>query len=301
MDEITNSIGMRLKKVPAGIFTMGSDNPDDENPRYEARILQDFYCGVCPVTQAQAQIVFELEPGYFEHPNRPLTYVNWHQAGEFCSRLSEREGRRYRLLKEIEWEYVCRAGTSTKFFWGEDESDAGLYAWYKENSEGRSHDVGEKRPNAWGFHDIVGNVECWCEDEYRDVSYCRDEYRIIRGGSFQSFPKALRCAFRSFWSKDRGDELLGLRVAADVSEVRAAGDDWFDNQVSALRRLAEKLRAWRNEDGPDALDALRTEARHIGEKMNERGGMKLMLRAHSVSKGGREIEIAWNGVGDWRG
>lgn len=301
MDEIINSVGIRLKRIPAGIFTMGSDDDDDENPQHEVRISQPFYCGVFPVTQAQAQLVFELEPDYFEYPNRPVTNANWHQAVEFCSRLSEREGRQYRLLREAEWEYVCRAGTTTRFFWGQGEDDASLHAWHSGNSDGRTHDVGEKLPNAWGIHDIVGNVECWCDDVYRDFSARHEDYHIIRGGSYEASPVALRCAFRSFWSTREGQDFLGFRVAADVSEAGATSGDWFEQRVTDLRCIAEKLRAWRYEDGTEALDKLRAEARRIGEELNQHGGMDLMLRTHRASSGGREIEIAWNGVGDWRG
>jgi formylglycine-generating enzyme required for sulfatase activity len=97
-------------------------------------------------------------PSYFNGENRPVERVSWDDCQDFCQKLSELTGKRYRLPSEAEWEYACRAGTTTRYFFGDDAALLGDYAWYLGNSDSRTHPVGLKKPNLWGLYDIHGNV-----------------------------------------------------------------------------------------------------------------------------------------------
>ena len=131
---ITNSIGMKLKLIKAGEFMMGSEKGnDDEKPVHKVKITRPFYIGVYEVTQAQYEKITGKNPSSFKGPNKPVEMVAWIEAVLFCKKLSKKEGVKYRLPTEAEWEYACRAGTRTVFYWG-DEMD-GRYSWYYVNSE----------------------------------------------------------------------------------------------------------------------------------------------------------------------
>ena len=169
---IKNSIGMELKLLPAGTFMMGSNfGQAHEQPVHKVTLSQNFYIGVHEVTQEQYEKVMGVNPSKFKGASNPVEQVTWTEAVEFCRKLSdlpsERDaGRMYRLPTEAEWEYACRAGTTTTFSFGSDESDLGDYAWVAENSGGESHPVGRKQPNAWGLYDMHGNVAEWCYNRH---------------------------------------------------------------------------------------------------------------------------------------
>ena len=174
-ETLTNSIGMKLKLIPAGEFQMGSpaneeDREDDEH-HHRVRITKPFYLGVYEVTQGQWEAVMETRPwsdkGYVkEGPDYAASYVSWDAAREFCELLSKREGKTYRLPTEAEWEYSCRGGTTTAYHFGNNASRLGEYAWYDVNAsdvdEQYSHRVGQKKANPFGLHDMHGNVLPWC-------------------------------------------------------------------------------------------------------------------------------------------
>jgi len=162
--EITNSIGMKLKLIPPGEFLMGSS-------KNEVRITDPFYLGMYEVTQAEYEKVMGKNPSWFpmrggdathvsgeDTSRHPVENVSWNDAVEFCKRLSGEEGKTYRLPTEAEWEYACRAGTTTLYCSGDDAASLGEYAWYGDNSDGKTHPVGEKKPNAWGLHDMHGKL-----------------------------------------------------------------------------------------------------------------------------------------------
>ena len=174
-DTFTNSLGMQFKRIPAGEFDMGStDGDSDERPVHRVRISRDFYLGIHEVTQAEYRAVTGKSPSNFKGDDLPVEKVSWEEANEFCRLLTERErtagglpsGMVYRLPTEAEWEYAARAGTTTKYCFGDDESGLGEYAWYGGNSGSTTHPVGQKRPNAWGLYDMHGNVWEWCQDWY---------------------------------------------------------------------------------------------------------------------------------------
>jgi formylglycine-generating enzyme required for sulfatase activity len=181
--EYTNSIGMKLNLIPAGHCQMGYPAigkvvPSvhlygEENRTHSVTLSDPVYAGVYEVTRDQFQMVLsgESDPGDEEKGSHPVTSVSWETAVNFCKQLSKRDvekeaARTYRLPTEAEWEYMCRAGTATAFSFGSDQSELGNYGWYRSNSGGRTHPVGQKLPNAFGLYDMHGNVWEWCSDWY---------------------------------------------------------------------------------------------------------------------------------------
>ena len=208
----TNSIGMEFVLIPAGSFDMGSPSGeesryDDEGPVHKVRIPDSFYMGKYEVTQKQWREVMGDSPSSFKSDGRPVETVLWEDAQDFVRKLNQKEGtNKYRLPSEAEWEYAARAGTTTRYSFGDNESRLGEYAWYDANSRDETHLVGQKKPNPWGLYDMHGNVGEWVQDEWHDYydgaptdgSVWEDGdgyYRIERGGSL--FDNALGCRLAS--------------------------------------------------------------------------------------------------------
>ena len=220
-----NSIGMHFSPIRAGEFVMGaSDLPDARQHR--VRLTQPFLLGVFSVTQAEYQRVMGENPSRFDDDaRRPVEKVSWHDAQEFCRRMSEQERVTYRLPTEAEWEYACRAGSTGAWCFGDDESQVEEYAWYSENSGGDTHAVGQKKSNAWGLHDMHGNVWEWCSDWYSADYYAnspledpkgpeRATFRVFLGGSWGLGARYCRAAFRFGLVPGFRFVHLGFRVAA---------------------------------------------------------------------------------------
>jgi formylglycine-generating enzyme required for sulfatase activity len=216
-EEITNTIGMKLHLIRPGTFRMGSESPQarqDEQPAHQVTITKPFYIGVYEVTQAEYEAVMGTNPSNFKGARRPVETVSWNDAGEFCRKLSAKEGTTYRLPTEAEWEYACRAGSTTEYCFGDDESRLSEYAWYSANSGSQTHDVGQRKPNAWGLYDMHGNVWEWCEDWYAaytagsqvdPVGPSSSRVRVIRGGSWNLNASYCRSAYRGLYTPgDRG-------------------------------------------------------------------------------------------------
>jgi formylglycine-generating enzyme required for sulfatase activity len=228
---------MKLTLIPAGEFLMGSpasgsDAEDDEKPQHLVKITKPFYMAVHEVTQQQYEKVMGTRPWEGEEyvkegPDYPAVYVNHDDAVEFCRRLSKQEGVEYRLPTEAEWEYACRAGTTTAYSFGDDEAKLGQYAWYEKNAwdigEEYAHRIGQKLPNRWGLYDMHGNVWEWCHDWYGSygsekvvsdpLGPVQGEYRVLRGGSFGSPPSLVRSAYRSYNFPVTRHSYLGFRAA----------------------------------------------------------------------------------------
>jgi formylglycine-generating enzyme required for sulfatase activity len=228
--ELTNSIGMQLKLIPAGEFLMGSPageegSSGDEGPQHRVQITKPFYLGVHEVTQAQYESVMGKNPSLFKGSDLPVEQVSWDEAKEFCQKLSARENRTYRLPTEAEWEYACRANTTTAYNFGNETSQLGGSAWFDGNSDRKTHSVGAKRPNAWGLYDMHGNVWEWCEDWYDGGYYAKSpsedptgpatgSYRVYRGGCWGGSASRCRSARRYGVVPGFRFNFLGFRVAA---------------------------------------------------------------------------------------
>jgi formylglycine-generating enzyme required for sulfatase activity len=205
-----NSLGMELVLISAGTFKMGSNDSDayaGERPGHTVRITQPFYLGKYEVTQSQWQAVMGNNPSTFTgDPNRPVDNVSWDDVQEFIRRLNSREGgTAYRLPTEAEWEYAARAGTTTRWSFGDDASQLGRYAWYEGNAGKQTHPVGQLQPNPWGLYDMYGNVWEWVQDWYG--KYASDTAidpggpasgsdRVFRGGSWGNATRFCRSAHR---------------------------------------------------------------------------------------------------------
>ena len=205
-----NSVGMEFALLSAGDFVQGSsgDEPGHERgegPQRRVRLARPFRMGIHQVTQGEYTQLMGENPSRFRGVRRPVEGISWDDAVAFCRRLSEKEGREYRLPTEAEWEYACRAGSATAYCFGDDPARLGEYAWYRKNSGEQTHEVGLKKPNAWGLHDMHGNVWEWCQDRYavhgsspqKDPSGPEDGVlRVVRGGSWFDYPLPLRSACR---------------------------------------------------------------------------------------------------------
>lgn len=227
-----NSLGMRFQRLPAGTFKMGSTNgQDDEEPVHEVQITKPFYMGVHEVTQAQWDILMEHNPSHFQGPYRPVDSVSWHSAQLFIRRLNEKEDTEvYRLPTEAEWEYAVRAGSKTRFHFGDARDSLAAHAWYSFNSDRRTHDVGRKRRNPFGLYDVYGNVWEWVRDVYDTQFYERSPRtdplnrgsqlvpRVIRGGGWFAVVSDLRSANRGWARPGARDPQLGFRIVREISQ-----------------------------------------------------------------------------------
>ena len=225
-DIISNSIGMKLIYIPAGEFMMGSPSDDDDRGDIESlhrvRISKGFWMGITEVTQRQWKAVMDSNPSYFKGDDLPVVDISWNDAVEFCRKLSRREGRQYCLPTEAQWEYACRAGSSSTYSFGDDVSQIGDYVWYETNCGG-AQPVGQKKPNAFGLYDIHGNAWEWCQDwygkDYYSVGPAVDptgpssgKTRVLRGGGWSHSAYYCRVAYRHNYSPYYRDFNGGLRV-----------------------------------------------------------------------------------------
>jgi formylglycine-generating enzyme required for sulfatase activity len=272
----TNPLDMML--IPGGTFQMGQTEAEkvelirlmgnedyqeyrvDELPRHEVTV-QQFFMSKYAVTQAQWRAVAAYEPiskklnpnpSDFKGDNRPVENVSWDDVTEFCQRLSAKTSRKYRLPSEAEWEYACRAGTTTPFHFGETLSDElanycaqdreiestsisykGTYGWgipgqYRQETT----EVGQFPANPFGLYDMHGNVFEWCEDDWHENyegaptdgsawidSDRTDTYRLLRGGSWRSIPELCRSAYRYYFTRDVIDDVIGFRVCCEPPSI----------------------------------------------------------------------------------
>jgi len=208
------STDMEFVLIPAGKFMMGSPSKehgryDNESPVHEVTIKNFFYMGKYPVTQKQWKTVIGNNPSYSKGEDLPIESVTWNDVQEFIRELNKKEGTdKYRLPSEAEWEYACRAGTQTRYSFGDDESKLNEYAWYDKNSGSKTHPVGQKKPNFWGLYDMHGNVLEWVQDKCHrtydgapsDGGAWEDgdcSYRVYRGGGRENSALLCRSAGRA--------------------------------------------------------------------------------------------------------
>jgi formylglycine-generating enzyme required for sulfatase activity len=222
-----NSIGMKFTLIPAGEFYMGSEEYDDEKPVHKVKIKNPFYLGTYPVTQREWKAVMRRNPSDFKGDDLPVVGVSWDDVQGFIITLNEKEGTdKYRLPSEAEWEYACRAGTTTRYSFGDSESKLGGYAWSDENSDYKTHPVGQKKSNSWGLYDMHGNVWEWVEDEWHDdydgaptdgSAWGGDGVdRVHRGGGWLYTAEFCRSALRFCRPPGYRDIDIGFRLLREL-------------------------------------------------------------------------------------
>ena len=249
-------VEMRLVLIPAGTFVMGSPKEDvwscpDERPQHQVRITRPFYMSYVPVTRGQYERVMGAVGKLSGSDDHPASPVSWSDAVEFCRKLSAAAGRAVQLPSEAQWEHACRAGTTTPWCCPEDQLHE--YAWYRGTSgayqratlydgthriirdERSIHPVGLKKPNAWGLHDMHGNVWEWCADWYGEDYYSESPSadpegptagtgrrwhgvsglvyeRVARGGTYEYNGTSTRSAARNHLPPDTAWHAVGFRV-----------------------------------------------------------------------------------------
>jgi formylglycine-generating enzyme required for sulfatase activity len=242
---ISNGVGMRLQPIPAGNFTMGS--PKSEKGRnadeqaVKVTISRPFFLAATVVTQGQWRKVMGTEPWRGERSvergtDHPAVYVDWNAAVAFCKALTAAErkagrvaaGAEYRLPTEAEWEYACRAGTTTAYSFGASPRRLGEFAWFYGNTEAArqhyAHPVGTKKPNPWGLYDMHGNTYEWCADWYAPklaggtdpAGPAKGLSRVLRGGGWGYDPPRCRSADRNKNDPTFSDFSGGFRVVLTV-------------------------------------------------------------------------------------
>ena len=233
--EFFTKLNMEMIPIPAGTFVMGS--PPDEDGRFPDEDLQTtvtitkpFWLGKTEVTQSQWKAVMGNNPSLFTGDDLPVVNVDWHDAVAFCEKLNEMKrdtlpaGYRYTLPTEAQWEYACRAGTTTRFYHGDDPDYIELekYAWYRNNSSRKIHPFGGKLPNGWVLYDMYGNVLEWCLDwkgDFTGGSVSDPQgpqsgtYRVLRSGCMLDLARRCRSALRTWFRPDDSGSYLGFRVA----------------------------------------------------------------------------------------
>ena len=253
-ENLGEGMALRMMQIPGGTFMMGSpedelDNYGREQPQHEVSVAT-FFMGKYPITQAQWRFVAALapveteldpDPSNFKGDNRPVERVSWYEAVEFCQRLSRYSQKRYQLPAEAQWEYACRAGTTTPFHFGESITtdlanyrgiDSKEFDWPGSYGDGPKGEYRKEttavdffgHANAFGLCDMHGNVWEWCADHWHEnyegaptdgsawLTTDETSNRVLRGGSWFSYPRYCRSAFRDFtWPDDRFN-VTGFRV-----------------------------------------------------------------------------------------
>ena len=245
-EEVTNT-GIVFIQIPAGTFWMGTSDSDKtglegqklwtrfeecERPRRKVTLTKPFLIGKYEVTQKQWSEVMSNNPSAFKGDDLPVESVSWEEVQQFIKKLNAVSDGKFRLPSEAEWEYACRAGSTNLYGAGKDREEAGStnlvdYAWHRANSDNKTHPIGTRKPNAWGLHDLHGNVWEWCQDWFDPDSYtktpARDPVnaqpaveRVMRGGSWFLEAYTLRSAYRSGQLPFAKSQYVGFRLARDL-------------------------------------------------------------------------------------
>jgi len=248
--EIATQSGVQMILLPGGTFTMGQEGGEvDESPH--AATLSPFAIDKFEVTQQEYEQVMGSNPSKVKNPKNPVEQIRWSDAVRYCNERSRREGldpaydlktwacrfeaSGYRLPTEAEWEYAARAGATTMYSYGDTDGELVRHAWFKANSGGKPHPVGQRKPNAWGLYDMHGNVWEWCTDFYKVDYYSAapaqdpkgpgsGDKKVLRGGCWNSSPDACRLAYRynenpAYTDACFGYDIYGFRCVRSYRET----------------------------------------------------------------------------------
>jgi formylglycine-generating enzyme required for sulfatase activity len=235
---ITTPAGIEMVLISAGDFVMGGDGDEDEKPAHKVHV-DSFYMDRTEVTQRSFETLMGTNPSRFKGPDRPVESLAWHAAIKYCNMRSLKERLKpcynlttlscdfeadgYRLATEAEWEYACRAGSTSRFSFGDAAESLGEHAWFNSQAGQSTHPVGRKKANAWGLYDMHGNVAEWCNDCYSATAYASaatdnprgpssGDSRVLRGGSWRSTPERCRSAARAGESPGLADACFGYEA-----------------------------------------------------------------------------------------
>ncbi len=263
-----NNLQLEYVYIRAGKFTMG--DPETRQEQRPVEITKGFFLSRCEVTQAQYKKIVGENPSHFKNkPNNPVEKISWQAAEAFCRKLSMIEGMTCRLATDEEWEYACRAGSTGKFYWGEDMR--GDCAWWGRNRGGRPQTVGEKLPNAWGLYDMAGNSQEWvtAEPEPEVEGSAKDGF-YLRGGPVDEYDWSLKSHVRQFYADIfTGYNNITIRVVVEApagDEVKDQGgsvksglpDGWTSRTVKVTaampnRDMPVEVTYYQNSLTPDVL------------------------------------------------
>ncbi len=318
--EFENSIGMKVLMIPPGEFMMGSpdsvaDDDGREKPQHKVRITKPFCLATHEVTVGHFKAFVEAtayktdaemadenndwrNPGFEQSDAHPVVWVSWNDAVSYCEWLSNKEGQTYRLPTEAEWEFSCRSGSMTTWWFGENEGELREYAWCGSDGGDFTKPVGQKMPNGFGLFDIYGNVREWCSDRYERDYYKESpvndpegpssgDRRVFRGGSFGLIPWYVRSAARDGTLPWHRGDLVGLRpvqtiplghLTLSITEPNATVS--FDNGQSSFRMS----------DAPQPLETVLLEGKHVVE-VTKAGFKAFTTKVYVVADGRETIEV----------
>ncbi len=233
--DLGGGVTMEFVLIPAGSFPMGSAEETgdaDETPQHRVTLTHAYYLGKHEVTQEQWTKLMGDNPSHFKGATLPVDTVSWNDCQHFLSRLREKTGRACSLPTEAQWEYACRAGTTTKWNFGDTDAAVAEHAWTESNSGGTTHPVGQKKPNAWGLHDLQGNLGEWCADWYANpypkgdatdpLGPATGPSRVVRGGAWGDHPNNARPAYRNCNGSDGAHDGIGFRCMLPVDDEDSA-------------------------------------------------------------------------------
>ena len=218
---------MLLEFIPQGEFTMGSSTATrvEDEKQHRVSIDRAFYMSKTEVTQAQYSALVDNNPCSFMGADMPVETITWDEAADYCKKLSDLLHETVRLPSEAEWEYACRAGTTTDFDSGDDEAAASKVAWYSSNSQERTHAAGLLAANAWGLCDMHGNVWEFCQDgrlvpilDEKTGKQTMSDCRMLRGGSWMDQVGDLRATSRTLVPRTFKNPNIGFRVVIELKK-----------------------------------------------------------------------------------
>lgn len=237
---LTNDVSMRLIWCPSGRFLMGNPSSDGGDRPHEVELTQGFWIGATLVTiELWQSLGFPLTNGLKALPDHPISETRWYDAMDFCSQLTEKlrsnelieDTQAFNLPTEAQWEYACRAGTTSTWFFGEEVELLGDYGWSRENAQRSTHPVAALKPNPWGLYDLYGNVYEWCLDEANLYPRTKDLIKdpigsiisggkVMRGGDFITPARLCSSYYRlSCEANNRMFDPIGFRLVLNTLSI----------------------------------------------------------------------------------